>query len=387
MRSDLPYCRLSSFYFFYFATLGVFLPYWSLYLEDTGFDPLEIGELSAMLVGTKVIAPNIWGWIADHIGKSLGIIRLASFFAAVLFTGFFLDNSYLWFAWVTIGFSFFWNASLPQFEAVTLFHLKEDSHRYSLIRLWGSVGFIVAVLSVGRLLDIINMSMLPSVITALLFSIWLITLIIPEARAIHHNSDRVRVMQIIKKPEVIAFFLVYMLLQISHGPYYVFFSIYLKEYHYSGAATGSLWALGVIAEVILFVFMHRLIQRFSLRNILLTSLLLSVCRWCLIAWAVENMWLLVVAQLLHAASFGSSHIAAIHLVHRYFGTDHQGKGQALYSSLSFGLGAMIGSLYSGFFWVSMGSQWVYSVAAVISFLALIIALIWVGKPQKQVVLR
>lgn len=387
MRTKLPYFRLSSFYFFYFATLGAFLPYWSLYLEDSGFGPLEIGELSAMLVGTKVIAPNLWGWIADHTGKSLGIIRIASFFAAVLFTGFFLDHSFLWYAGVTIGFSFFWNASLPQFEAVTLFHLKDDSHRYSQIRLWGSIGFIVAVICIGRLLDIINMSMLPAVITGLLFSIWLITLIVPEARAIHHNSDRVSVIQIIKKPEVIAFFLVFTLLQISHGPYYVFFSIYLKEFHYTAAATGSLWALGVIAEVILFVFMHRLIQRCSLRRILLTSLMLSVCRWCLIAWAVENIWLLVIAQLLHAASFGSAHIAAIHLVHRYFGSDHQGKGQALYSSLSFGLGAMIGSLYSGFFWVSLGSRWVYTIAAAVSFAALIIAFIWVGKPQKHPVLR
>ena len=387
MQADLPYWRLSSFYFFYFAALGGFLPYWSLYLEDTGFDPLEIGELSAMMVGTKVIAPNIWGWIADHIGKSLGIIRIASFFAACLFAGFFLDNSYLWFAWVTIGFSFFWNASLPQFEAVTLFHLKDESHRYSQIRLWGSVGFIVTVLSVGHSLDVINISMLPAVITALLFSIWLTALIIPEARAIFHNSDRVRVVQIIKRPEVLAFFMVFMLLQMSHGPYYVFFSIYLREYHYSGTTIGSLWALGVCAEVLLFIFMHRLIQRFSLRHILLVSLFLAVCRWSLIAWTVENIWLLFIAQLLHAASFGSSHIAAIHLVHRYFGTNHQGKGQALYSSLSFGLGAMLGSLYSGFFWVSRGSQWVYFTAAAISGLAFIIAFVWVGKPQKQVILR
>ena len=165
---SVPYWRLSGFYFFYFATLGVFLPYWSLYLKDSGFSPIEIGELSALLVGTKIIAPNLWGWIADHTGKSLRIIRIASFFAALLFVGFLLAQHYFWFAWITIAFSFFWNAVLPQFEAVTLFHLKNEPHRYSQIRLWGSIGFIVSVLGIGWLLDSRPIVLLPVVITALL---------------------------------------------------------------------------------------------------------------------------------------------------------------------------------------------------------------------------
>ena len=121
---SVPYWRLSGFYFFYFATLGGLLPYWSLYLKDSGFNPVEIGELSAFLVGTKIIAPNIWGWIADHTGKSLRIIRLAAFFAALLFAGFLFAHNYVWFAWITVAFSFFWNSVVPQFEAVTLLHLK-----------------------------------------------------------------------------------------------------------------------------------------------------------------------------------------------------------------------------------------------------------------------
>ena len=89
---SIPYWRLSGFYFFYFATLGGFLPYWSLYLEQLKFNSVEIGELSALMVATKIVAPNVWGWIADHTGKSLRIIRLASFFAALIFAGFFFQK-------------------------------------------------------------------------------------------------------------------------------------------------------------------------------------------------------------------------------------------------------------------------------------------------------
>lgn len=375
---SVPYWRLSGFYFFYFATLGGFLPYWSLYLKEVGFGAVEIGELSALLVGTKVIAPNLWGWIADRSGRSLRIIRLASFFSAFLFAGFLFGRGYEQFALLTIGFSFFWNAALPQFEAATLFHLKQDSHRYSQIRLWGSVGFILTVLGIGRLLDFQNLSVLPLIITALLIVMWLVTLITPEAYASGYSSDGISILQILKKSEVVAFFVVYLLLQMAHGPYYVFYSIYLKQYQYSGTEIGMFWSLGVCAEIVLFVFMRNILKRLSLRNILLISIAFSVVRWLIIAYCAEFPALLLVAQVMHAATFGATHVAAIHLVDHYFGHRHQGKGQALYSSLSFGLGGMLGSLYSGYLWEALGAEVVYALAAVCCSCAFLIAYVWVG---------
>ena len=107
MQAGIPYWRLSGFYFCYFATLGAFLPFWSLYLQSSGFDALAIGELMAMLAATKIIAPILWGWIADHIGRSLVIIRIAAFLTVLVFTGFLFKSGYFWFALLTIGFSFF----------------------------------------------------------------------------------------------------------------------------------------------------------------------------------------------------------------------------------------------------------------------------------------
>ncbi len=336
-----------------------------------------------MLVGTKIIAPLLWGWIADHTGKSLRIIRLAAFFAAVLFAGFLYAHDYLWVAVITISFSFFWNAVLPQFEAVTLFHLKKEAHRYSQIRLWGSVGFIVTVLGMGLILDKLPVTTLPVAIVVLLILNWWVTLITPEVKSISHRSASLAMLQIIKKPEVLAFFVVSILLQVAHAPYYVFYSIYLKQNHYSATVTGLLWALGVLAEIVLFLYMRRLLKRYSLRAILLFSLVLATGRWLIIGWCPDYLGLLIFAQLLHAATFGGVHVVAIHLVHLYFGEQHQGKGQALYSSLGFGVGGVLGSLYSGYYWESLGSRFVYSVAALCCGLALMIAYIWVGRENSQ----
>jgi MFS transporter, PPP family, 3-phenylpropionic acid transporter len=178
---------------------------------------------------------------------------------------------------------------------------------------------------------------------------------------------------------VLAFLLVYILIQFAHAPYYVFYSIYLKQHLYSTTTTGLLWSLGVIAEIVLFLFMKGMLKRYSLRGILLTSLIFAVLRWVLIGNYVDNMGLLIFAQLLHAATFGAAHIAAIHFVHRFFDQQHQGKGQALYHSLSFGLGGMLGSLSSGYYWESLGSHVIYSTAALSCGFAFVVAYIWVGR--------
>ncbi len=377
----LPYWRLSSFYFFYFATLGSFVPFWSLYLEHAGFSALEIGELTALMVVTKIIAPNIWGWLGDRRGKSLGIIRIASFLGALCFAGLFFGKGYWWIALITLSFSFFWHAALPQFETATLFHLKHDNHRYSQIRLWGSIGFIVAVTGIGYFLDYFSINFLPWMIVILLSSIWLATLVTPDVRARTSTHDALKIWQILGQPEIIAFFLVYLLLQLAHGPYYVFYSVNLSHHDYSKTLIGMLWALGVAAEIVLFVFIKPVLRWISLRALLLTSIFLSICRWLLIAHFPDTVGLVVFAQVLHAATYGGTHVAAIHLVQDYFGIHHQGKGQALYSSLCFGIGGVLGSLYSGIFWDSHGAEFVFAIAAAICCLAFLIAFIWVGRAK------
>ncbi|MDH3934930.1 MAG: MFS transporter, partial [Gammaproteobacteria bacterium] len=152
------YWRLSGFYLFYFASLGALLPYWSLYLKSLDFSITEIGQLMAILMATKIVAPNVWGWIADHTGQRMAIIRVASLLSIITFAGVLVSDAFWWLVLVLVLFSFFWNATLPQFEATTMSHLGGEMHRYSGIRLWGSVGFIVAVAGLGVLLGYLGVA-------------------------------------------------------------------------------------------------------------------------------------------------------------------------------------------------------------------------------------
>jgi len=373
----MPYWRLSSFYLFYFASLGALLPYWALYLDSLGFAPAAIGELMAALMATKIVAPNLWGWIADHTGRHMPVVRLASLVSMIAFAGVLLGDSYPWLMLVMLVFSFFWNASLPQLETTTLRHLGDHTHRYSIVRLWGSVGFILTVAVLGEVLEWSGPDMVPLVVLSMMAGIWLASLWVPAADGPDLSLEHTPITRTLRRPQVLGLLVVCFLMQASHGPYYTFYTIYLGEHHYSSGTIGQLWALGVIAEVGVFLVMHRLVPLFGLRGLLLGSLLLTVIRWLLIGWFVDMPAVVVAAQLLHAASFGVYHATAIQLIYGFFSGRQQGRGQALYSSMSFGAGGAVGSLYSGYLWVSAGPAWTYGIAAILAVLAWLVAWRWI----------
>jgi len=365
----MMYWRLSGFYLFYFASLGALLPYWSLYLKSLDFSITEIGQLMAILMATKIVAPNIWGWIADHTGKRITIIRMASLLAAISFAGVFAGNAFWWLALVLVVFSFFWNATLPQFEATTMNHLGDDMHRYSGIRLWGSIGFILAVAGLGVLLGQYSIVVLPTVLLGLFTLIWLNSLWVPESAAGHLPLDQEPLRKVLRRPVVLSLLGVSFLMQASHGPYYSFFSLYMEDIGYSTAVIGQLWALGVLAEIGVFLLMPVLLPRFGARRLLLIAALLTMLRWLLTAYYADNPVIITFSQTLHAASFGLYHAVMIFLIHSLFTGSHQGRGQALYSSVSFGAGGAAGSLVSGYLWTGLGPQAMYLMAAAVCLCA------------------
>ena len=368
------YWRLSGFYLFYFASLGALIPYWSLYLESHDFSVTEIGQLIAILMATKIVAPNIWGWIADRSGQRMAIIRVASLLAAIAFSGVFISHSFWWLALVMTVFSFFWNATLPQFEATTMSHLGDDFHRYSGIRLWGSIGFIITVTGVGTLLDLSGMGILPMVLLGLFVLIWLSSLTVPESTAGHQPLDQEPLRKVLSRPLVLSLLAVCFLVQASHGPYYAFFSIYMERHGYPTAVIGQLWALGVVAEIGIFLFIPVLLPRFGARKLLIVAVTLTTLRWLLTALYADSLAIIVFSQTLHAASFGLYHAVMIFLIHSLFTGSHQGRGQALYSSVSFGAGGAAGILLSGYLWTEMGPQTMYLMAALTSLCALLVVL-------------
>lgn len=363
-RADaVPYWRLSTYYLFYFGSLGALVPYWGLFLQSRGFDAIAIGELMAILAGTKIVAPMLWGHLVDRSGRRMPLVRAATLASVLVFGLVFAADGFWTMAAAMMLFSFFWNAALPQMEAVTFNHLGAEVVRYAQIRLWGSIGFIAVVALLGMQLEHAALEVVPLWVGALFVALWASTLSVPDSAPPRAPGVAPSLRGLLREPEVKAFFLACFLMQLSHGSYYAFYSIHLEAAGYSSTAVGALWAWGVVAEVLVFLVMHRLLLAFGARRVLLWSLGLAVVRWLLIGGLVEVAWVQVLAQTLHAATFGTFHAAAIHLVHHYFPGRTQGRGQALYNSLSFGAGGALGSLAGGLLWEGPGPFWTFALGS------------------------
>ncbi|RLA47610.1 MAG: MFS transporter [Gammaproteobacteria bacterium] len=371
----VPYWRLSGFYFFYFALLGGMFPYWPLYLQNAGFDAEHIGALLAIPMLTKVVAPNIWSWLADTTGRRLGIIQLGSLLGFICFTGVFIDDGFWWLAIVMVSYSFFWNAVLPQHEVITLNYLADKPERYSRLRLWGSVGFIIAVTGAGKLYENAGIDTFPWLALGLLATIFLSSLTIPKPLEEGTRVQRDSLWRAAMQGSVLAFLCAGILLQIAHGAYYSFFSIYMEELGYTRTAIGMLWSIGVVAEVVVFIVMHNLLLSFGIRTVLIASLVLAALRWFIIGYGSHWFGLLIFAQCLHAFTFGTFHAAAIDTIRRLFKPSTQGGGQALYGAVSFGIGGALGSFLAGRYW-SEGAEFVFGTASFLCAIAAVIA--WFG---------
>jgi PPP family 3-phenylpropionic acid transporter len=363
-------------YFFYFATVGAFSPYFSLYLQSLAFSPRQIGEFTAVLLGTKMLAPYVWGWLADLTGKRLGVARWAGLLAALGFAAVALARTYPSLMLALFVYSFFWNAGLPKFEAATMDHLRGLTHRYGRIRLWGSVGFILAASVLGPLLQGGGMRWFPVAVLILLSAMWLAMLGLREPTVVRSKLDTEldSVAAVLLQPAVIFLLLGGFLMQASHGAYYAFFSIYAADLGYGRSAVGLLWSIGVLAEIGVFLGMPRWLPNFGAVRLFQVSLLLATLRWLLIAFVADHPVMLIFAQLLHAATFGLFHASAIELVHRHFPAALRGRGQALYSSLSFGAGGALGSLAAGYLWKAWPGHWIFALSAFIAGLGFLLAL-------------
>jgi len=359
----LPYWRLSGYYFFYFAFIGAFSPYFGLYLQSLNFSAWDIGLLMSQMQLMRLFGPNLWGWLADRFGRRLVIIRLAALAGLAGFTAFFwLDKLGGMLAAMAV-IAFFWSAALPLVETLTFDHLREERGRYSRIRLWGSIGFIVAVLGTGAVLDVLPLNGLLWVCWGILAGILVLAVVLTDAPTAPHPHDSLPVGDILRQPRVRALLAACFAMSAAHGALYVFLSIHLASLGYSKAEVGGLWSLGVLAEIVVFMLMTRLNRRYSLRVLLLASFAAAILRFLLIGWGAESLAVMVLAQLMHGLTFGAYHASAIAAINLWFPGRAQGRGQALYSSISFGAGGLLGGLLSGWTWDGIGAGWTYTLAS------------------------
>jgi PPP family 3-phenylpropionic acid transporter len=355
--------------------LGLIIPFWGIYLHHIGLSSSEIGASSALLLTANIIAPFFWAKLASKITSTIKVIRLGIVLAFLgSFTLFTLDT-FIGTSIFIFLLSFFWQGINPLVESLTLTHLGKLSHRYGQIRLWGSIGFVLSVSSLGLIFDTSSIIIFPYILVSLLFGMTLCTQTITDTAYSVEKPSSSNIIDAVKKSKTFGLFVAIFLLQVSQGAYISFFSLYLQNQMISLSVIGNLWSTAVIAEVIMFVVVYRLILKFGAAQLLIMSMFLTTIRWLMVALYAELLPIMLIAQMLHAFTYSAAHSAILELIKQHLDNKDQTNGILIYSTVCLGGGTAIGVLVSAFLW-KWGSSETFIISAIFALLASFVCALW-----------
>jgi PPP family 3-phenylpropionic acid transporter len=384
LHAPVPMLRLASFYLAYYAALGAFTPYWSLYLQSQGMGIAAISVLMSLWYATRIVAPSTWTLLAARSPRPIRWLQAGCVLTIASFALFLLPWKFAGLFAAMCAFCFFYNAVMPQFESITQSHLHGRTDLYGLIRVWGSIGFIAVVAGYGVIIDVFGVQWLPWMMLPLFCALLLAAFgnqyAQPPAHAPHASDAGFR--ERLRRPEVVAFFVSAFLVQVSFGPYYTFFSIYLGEHGYAPSMQGVLWSIGVLVEIGLLFQSRRIFRRWGARRLLVFSLGITVLRWWITASSPDSLALMVFAQATHAFSFAAFFAAAMLLLAEYFPGRHNGHGQGVFYGLSSGVGGVLGALLAGQLW-RFGGQVAFAVSGFVALAACAVAWHWLLRRPRQ----
>ncbi|MDF1875259.1 MFS transporter [Sulfurimonas sp. SAG-AH-194-I05] len=330
---------LSSFYFFYFAVVGVYIIFMPKVLAMSGYSASDIGILFAAGPLVRFLLPFAF---VKGLKIDLKIFNIALLFILVsAFSFYYSINNFYQLLLSNIGIGMGLSVVLPYIEVISLHTMGKE--RYGKIRLFGSVGFVLVALVLVTFLRspeiALNYLVIASILTV--FTAFII------AKTIHAKKEK-KEEEIINDINLLHDWRLWAgltLMQVSFGSFYNFFTIYETDFGLSLDMTIYLWSFGVVAEIFMLFSQGRFLKN-NLLTILQITTFVSAFRWFLVYLFPQNLVILFFAQSLHALSFALFHSAAITYLYNTY--KHRALAQQFFSGITYGLGGLSGALLAGY---------------------------------------
>ena len=367
----LPFAAMSAAYF---AHIGFFNPYLPLWLKDMGLGLLAISVLTSVQAATRLFAPYAWGALSDRTGERVKLLRLGAVVA-------FASACLLWLDWGPVGLGlvllvmFTHTSSMMPMSEAAMAHLVSqgggfDAKRYGRVRLWGSLGFLVTVFVAGAWFQAFGMQHFPGWTVFSLGAVLLSAYWLPDLKeAVHAEHVHLPIWPVLRLRPVRWFFAAAFFHVLSHIGIYVFFSLYLDALGYSKTMIGVLWAVSVAVEIVWFFTQSRWLPRLPLTAWLVACSAAMVLRMALTTLWADVLWVLLLAQAIHALTFAAHHTACIALLSHHFPGRLRGRGQALYTVIAYGFPGVLGGLLGGVLSERWGLQSVFAASVLTSLVA------------------
>jgi PPP family 3-phenylpropionic acid transporter len=368
MRRLEPPVAVSLYYAATFAVLGVQLPYFNLYLDTLGFGGLSIGIVNAILPLCSALVPFAGGLLADRLGRRRGLVLFSSILAFVAFLPIVLARGVAGVALITTVYALARAPALPLVDASALEIAAAGGPSYGRMRAWGSFAFIVAALLGAPVVALLGEHSVLLMMLLFLGAGIVVAWYLPrDEKPLLTAEAPGSVRAVLRRRGAVLFLIAAVLSQAAHGPYYVFFSLHLKGAGIPTTTVGLLWAVAIGCEILMMLRMPAILARFGTARTMTLCLGLSTVRWAVCAGTTHPM-AVALAQTFHAGTFAAFHVAAVTHTHTLFGPRRSATGQAMFSSVTYGLGNILGMVGSGLLEGRFGTSALFAMASATALL-------------------
>lgn len=339
-------------YFLYFGVLGIFLPYFNLYCHELGFSGTEIGAISALRSLCLVLFSVLWSLAADRYDARRPVYWLCLFAAAAVWPLYLGTDDFAGMAAATLLYGLFFSPIISFMEAFTLEGLGAEKRKYGPVRLWGTVAFILSVTTLGPVIDRTGVRIVLWLILAGGLLQAVTALAVPRI-AVDRDSPFAGSARFLRERRTLGYLGAAFLMLASHGTFYGFFSIHLQGLGFGGTFIGFAWALAPVSEILVMVYSDRIFRRFAVESVLRFAFGAAALRWLVLCLTAEPA-VVVVSQVLHAATYGAFHISGLLYIDRIAPDRSKTLAQSVNNALTYGLGMMAGLFLNGFFYERIG---------------------------------
>lgn len=357
-------------YFGYYLAIGAFLPYIYLYYERMGFNGLQIGTLAALTVFAGTLGALFLSGIADIYTWHSQILRLGLLLCSISIYILSQANSFTALIVIVILYALSNSPIIPILDSSALVTVKSSGITFGNLRLWGTIGWSISTLLVGILIENYDLRWLfYCYITFMMFT-FLLSLM-RSTRIPHLSSPLTQGLHHLLRPNFLIFLLAIFFVSMTNGAFHSFFSIYLYGIGATERFIGFAWTLASLSEIPVMLGSGYIIQKIGAGGLLKVSFVTYAFRWLILSFISTPFWALLV-QLLHGLSFAAFLVGGVTYIYKLAPVGLGTTGQAIFNSVSFGLGSIIGSLVAGYFYDTWGLSAMFRLLFVIAIIGLIV---------------
>ena len=355
----------------YFATLGVLLTFLPPFLERRGLAGAQIGVVMSISSVMVVIAPLAWGYVADRTRRPLLMLRVAIAGATVAMLGLAVAPDFVSLVLAMLAYAAFASSVASQTDAATLIAIRKVGARYGVVRLFGSIGFVLGSAGAGLAMDReVSSTVMFSAMGAGLVLALVSSLLIRDAGDAPAPARLSDIARLASDRRLLVVFVACGLHWVSLAPYHAFFAVHVQDLGLAASVAGVGFAVGAASEVVFMAAAER--WRRSPKDILTAAFAVTAVRWVVVAHATDGV-ALVAIQVLHGFSFGVFYVAAVRAVTECVPERLRATGQGLFFSVVFGIGGGVGTLTTGLGYDRISGSGVFLAAAVVSLLSVVVS--------------